>query len=51
MFAHSKIISVAEDSIMYIYDCKLNVLKKLDLDSDAYSISSNSVDKIAIGGD
>lgn len=47
---YSKIISVGEDAIMHIYDCKLNVLKKIDTDSEFYAISSNSIDKIAVGG-
>ena len=36
---------------MQIYDCKLNVLKKIDLDVDLFAISSNSFDKIAVGGE
>jgi hypothetical protein len=49
---YSKVITIAEDSIMNVYDPKNgNVICKVDLDNEFYAIASNNIDKIAIGGE
>jgi hypothetical protein len=48
---YSKIISVADDSIMLVFDLHLNRLKTITLNDEMYSIASNSVDQIALGGE
>lgn len=48
----SKIITIAEDTIMNIYEAKSSkFLHKIDLENEHYAIASNNIDKIAIGGD
>jgi hypothetical protein len=46
-------VTVAEDSVMIIYNPRNlhKPVKKLDLDHELYAIASNSMDKLAIGGE
>ena len=51
-------VSVADDSIVNVYEIEtcgplknLKHLTKVDLTNEMYAMASNSVDKIAIGGD
>ncbi|CDW81941.1 wd repeat and hmg-box dna-binding protein 1-like [Stylonychia lemnae] len=51
-FFQDKIISVAEDTIMNIYDAKSHkLLKQVYLDNEYFAVASNNVDKIALGGE
>jgi hypothetical protein len=56
------VISIAEDSNMFVYSIeasgdksakqhKLNPVQRIELDSELYQIVSNSVDRIALGGE
>ncbi len=45
-------MTVAEDSIMNLYDAKtMQLTQKFDLDQEYFSIASNSIDKLAVGGE
>ena len=49
---YSKIITVGEDSIMNVKSTSNgDVVEKIDLENEIYAIASNSIDKIAIGGE
>jgi translation elongation factor P/translation initiation factor 5A len=49
------LISVGEDSILNVYQIEsggsLKNVSKIDLANETYAIASNSVDKIAMGGE
>jgi hypothetical protein len=52
----SKLLSVGEDSMLNIYqiEASTKVLKnihKIDLPNEIYAMASNSVDKLALGGE
>lgn len=45
-------MTTAEDSVMIVYNAKtMKDVKKIDLDMEMYAVASNSMDKIAVGGE